>query len=74
MSSTNYMTVLDPGDMHPLSCSDCESDSFHLRQEVRDGIVEAFHTVCVSCGKRGILRATVETKVVRTFVEFGEGL
>ena len=62
--------VLPPGEMQPLACEDCQSTTFHLIQEVRDGHVDAFHSKCAQCGKRGYLEAKVTTTVARNFVQF----
>jgi hypothetical protein len=64
------IVVLPPGEMQPLSCDGCQGTSFRFIQEVRDGKVEAFHTVCVVCGKRAYLEQKVTTTVTRNFVQF----
>lgn len=62
--------VLPPGEMQPLICEDCKGTTFTLKQEVRDGRVDAFHTLCTGCGKRGAISFNVETVVTRKFDQF----
>lgn len=62
--------VLPPGEMQSLVCSDCNGTTFTLAQEVRDGRVDAFHSLCTGCGKRGALSTTVEVVVTRQFSQF----
>ena len=62
--------MLPPGEMQDLVCDNCKGKTFHLRQEVQNGEVLAFHTVCDSCGKRGGLVSTVEMIEHREFVQF----
>jgi hypothetical protein len=64
------MQALPPGEMQELSCAACGGTTFTLKQEVRDGEVEAFHSVCSGCGKRGYLQAKVVVNVKREFLQF----
>jgi|SRR3989344_3964779 len=66
------VVVLPPGEMQPLSCGDCRGTTFNLIQEVRDGQVNAFHSLCTTCGKRGYLRQEVATTVTRSFQQFAD--
>jgi len=68
--SSMFMQVLPPGEMQELTCADCGCLTFTLKQEVRDGEVEAFHSVCTGCGKRGHLQAKVVVTVKREFLQF----
>lgn len=62
--------VLPPGEMQPLICEGCKGTTFTLKQEVRDGRVDAFHTLCTGCGKRGALTTKVVVSETRQFDQF----
>jgi hypothetical protein len=64
--------TLPPGEMQPLSCEGCQGTTFKFFQEVRDGQVGAFHSLCVACGKRGCLHTEITTKVSRSFQQFAD--
>jgi len=66
------MTVIPPGDMEDLKCEDCGGETFRLRQEVRDGRVLAFHTICAECGKRGRLGVEIKIQVKQEFTQFAD--
>lgn len=71
MGTTNRHVRTDaPGEMEKLTCDDCGDDSFHLTQEVKDGRVLCFHTLCTECGKRGGISDRTTVTVDRKFTQF----
>jgi len=55
-----------------LRCEKCTSTSFNVKVSMHDGEIQAFHTVCVLCGKRGLLQTTVHHAVKRSFVQYAD--
>ncbi len=64
--------VLPPGEMEQLTCKRCSGMTFRLHSESRDGKIDAFHSLCETCGKRGILATKVEVTQTREFTQFAD--
>jgi len=63
---------LPPGKMNPMTCEDCGCLQFTLHSESRNGVIDAFHTLCAACGKRGMLMYESTHTYKRTFVQFAD--
>jgi len=66
------IVILPAGVEKALVCDDCKGTSFQLASESRDDKIDAFHTLCTGCGKRGMLSHRVATTTTSEFVQFGE--
>jgi|APSaa5957512576_1039674.scaffolds.fasta_scaffold15508_2 hypothetical protein len=67
-----FIQTLPPGEMKQMVCEECGCSQFTLHSETRNSGIDAFHTNCVACGKRGMLVYEATHEVTQKFVQFAD--
>ena len=71
-NSEMFFQTQPAGEMVPQTCEDCGGTSFLLFGETRDDKIDAFHSKCASCGKRGCLVVEIEMVATPKFQQFAD--